>query len=156
MKKILFALLLLSSQVFAQSAETVSKTLQSEWSEFRSYVETLEADGDVGSYMDYKEFGDMTLLWKISDEANGHEVIRFFMDRPGVKSFVVSYYRTPHIIQGKTILRRFVGTEPTGWINHTIDFVTGDYIGQQGSFPYSLREEELNMMKEWGITLLGK
>lgn len=156
MKKLLFALVLLSTQAFGQNAETISKTLQSEWSEFRSHVETLEADGDIGGYMEYKEFGEMTLLWRISDEPSDNEVIRFYMDRPGIKSFAVTYHKSHQIVEGKTVLRRFVGTEPTGWINHTIDFVTGDYLGQQGYFPYGLKDEELDMMKEWNITLLGK
>lgn len=156
MKKFLFALLFLSTQVFAQNAEMISKTLQSEWSEFRSYVETIQADGDIGGYMDYKEFGELTLLWRISDDPKDDEVIRFYMDRPGINSFAVTYHRTHGIIDGENVLRRFVGTEPSGWINHTIDFETGEYFGQQGFFPYALRDQELEMMKDWGITLLGK
>lgn len=156
MKKLLFVFVLLSTQAFGQSAETISETLRSEWSEFRGQVETLEADGEIGGYMEYKEFGDMTLLWRISDDPNDNEVIRFYMDRPGVQSFAVTYHRSHHIVDGKTVLRRFVGTEPTGWINHTIDFATGEYLGQQGHFPYGLKDEELDMMEEWNITLLGK
>jgi hypothetical protein len=153
MKKLLFALVLLSSQAFAQNVEAISKSLRIEWSEFRMMVETLEADGDIGGYMEFKEFGEMTLLWRTSDNPSDNEVIRFYMDRPGIKSFAVTYHRSHHIVDGKTVIRRFVGTEPAGWINHTIDFVTGEYLGHQGYFPYDLKESELNMMRDWGITL---
>lgn len=156
MKKFLFALILLSSQAFGQSAEAISEAVRSEWSEFRDYVETLEADGDIGGYMEYKEFGDMKLLWRISEDPSDNEVIRFYMPRPGVKSFAVTYHRSHQIVQGKTVLRRFIGTEPTGWVNHTIDYATGEYLGQQGFFPHGLRQKELDMMEDWGINTHGE
>lgn len=122
-----------------------------EWSTFRSLVDTLEADGDIGGYMDYKEYGEMTLLWRVSDDASDNEVIRFFRERPGHQSFAVTYHRSHHIVSGHLVLRRFIGAEPTGWINHTIDFETGEFFGTQGYNPLLTREER-KLLKDWGIT----
>lgn len=122
-----------------------------EWSNFRTLVDTLEADGDVGGYMDFKKYGEMTLLWRTSDNTNDNEVIRFFRTRPGHQSFAVTYHKSHIIVPGKVVLRRFIGPEPTGWINHTIDFETGEYLGRQGFTP-SLTKAEKKLLKDWDIT----
>lgn len=147
---LVLAALLLSHSVFANN---ISETLMKEWNTFRALVETLEADGDVGGYMDYKEYGETTLLWRISDDAQDNEVIRFFRTRPGQQSFAVTYHKSHHIVPGTVVLRRFIGPEPSGWINHTIDFVTGDYFGQQGYTPLLTREEK-ELLEDWDITEL--
>lgn len=158
MKKLLFVFLFLSisSTAFGQSASEVVSTLQAEWSRFRTLVDTLTPDGEIGGYMQYVEYEDVTLLWRVSDDASDNEVIRFFIDREGHQSFAVTYHRSHHIIPGQTVIRRFLGGEPTGWINHTIDYNTGEYLGRQGSFPYNLRANEMKMLENWEIKLLGK
>lgn len=148
MKKTFIALLLLISTITSVFANP--GTLMNEWKKFRAQVDTIQPQGDIGGYMLYREYGDMTLLWRTSSEAGENEVIRFFMERPDGQVFAVTYHKSDIIMPGRVVLRRFVGTEPTGWINHTIDFETGEYIGSQGQEP-QLTKAEKKMMKEWGI-----
>lgn len=151
MKKIILAFLVLSTilgQAFAN--DTISQTLMKEWTTFRAKVDTIEPRGDIGGYMLYRDYQDMTLLWRTSNDTADNEVIRFFMERSNGENFVVTYHKSDVIVPGKIVLRRFVGTEPTGWINHTIDFNTGEYLGSQGQAP-AIMTAEKKMMKEWGI-----
>ncbi len=153
MKKIAFAFLVLFSllgQVFAN--DTISSTLMKEWKTFREKVDTIQPDGDVGGYMLYRDYQDMTLLWRTSSEAGANEVIRFFMYRADGSVFTVTYHKSNIIAPGRVVLRRFVGTEPTGWINHTVDFETGKYLGSQGESP-KITTSEKKVMKEWGIQI---
>lgn len=149
MRKLFFILLLLSSQLMAQTSDP-SQTIHSEWQEFRQLVTTVKADGDIGGYMLYKDYPGIKLLWRTNDQQNENEVIRFFRLRASGKVFSVTYHKSHTIIPGRTVLRRFIGTEPTGWINHTIDFYSGEYLGQQGSTP-NLTQEEEYLLEEWGI-----
>lgn len=154
MKKIILIFSLLVGQAFASHKdEGISQTLMKEWNKFRAQVEKIEPQGDIGGYMLYRDYQDMTLLWKTSDNKNENEVIRFFMLRPTGEVFAITYHKSDIIHPGKTVLRRFVGTEPTGWINHTIDFNTGDYLGPQGQEP-ELTAAEKKLMKDWGISKL--
>lgn len=150
MKKFILAfILLIAGQVFAN--DTISQTLIKEWTHFHGLVDKIQPQGDIGGYMLYRDYQDMTLLWRTSSDANENEVIRFFMLRPNGEVFAVTYHKSDIINPGRVVLRRFVGTEPTGWINHTIDFATGEYLGSQGNDPKLLAAEK-KMMEEWGIT----
>lgn len=151
MKKIILVFIILIGQAFAN--ENISQTLMKEWSQFRNMVDKVEAEGDVGGYMLYRDYQDMTLLWRTSSNSNENEVIRFFMLRTDGMVFAVTYHKSNIIMPGTTVLRRFVGTEPTGWINHTVDFSTGEYLGSQGQEP-TITATEKKMMKEWGISKL--
>lgn len=151
MKKSIFAFLFavtMAGQIFAN--DTISKTIQKEWTIFRAQVDLIEPEGDIGGYMLYRDYADMTLLWRTSTDANDNEVIRFFMRRANGEIFAVTYHKSDVIVPGTVVLRRFVGTEPTGWINHTIDLTTGEYLGSQGQKP-TLTSAEKKMMKQWGI-----
>lgn len=150
MKKLIlvFVFVFTSCQIFA--SEKISQTLMNEWTHFRTMVDTIKPEGDIGGYMLYRDYADMTLLWRTSSETGENEVIRFFMQRSNGLVFAVTYHKSDIINPGRTVLRRFVGNEPTGWINHTIDFVTGEYLGTQGQEP-TLSVAEKKMMKEWNI-----
>jgi hypothetical protein len=148
MKKTILIFVLLIGHAFA--SDDISKTLIKEWTHFKALVEKVEPQGDIGGYMLYRDYQDMTLLWKTSSDSKENEVIRFFMLRPNGEVFAVTYHKSDIINPGRIVLRRFVGTEPTGWINHTIDFTTGQYIGTQGKHP-DLLPSEKKMMKEWKI-----
>lgn len=153
MKRMIFAFfVLLTVMGSAFAGESVAARIMGEWTKFRAQVDTIEPQGDIGGYMLYRDYTDMTLLWRTSTEPGENEVIRFFMQRPDGQVFAVTYHKSDIIMPGRVVLRRFVGTEPTGWINHTIDFESGDYIGTQGHMPELLKAEK-KMMKEWGITL---
>lgn len=149
MKKIILVLTLLVGQVFAN--DTIPQALMKEWTRFHNMVNEIEPHGDIGGYMLYRDYQDMTLLWRTSSDSKENEVIRFFMQRSNGEIFAVTYHKSDIIKPGRTVLRRFVGTEPTGWINHTIDFVSGEYLGAQGQQP-AITSAEKKMMKEWGIS----
>ncbi len=150
MKKIILVFIfLIAGQVFAN--DNVSQTLMKEWTHFRAMVDKVEPQGDIGGYMLYRDYQDMTLLWRTSSDTKENEVIRFFMLRPDGEVFAVTYHKSDIINPGRVVLRRFVGTEPTGWINHTIDYTTGEYLGSQGKEP-EITPAEKKMMKEWGIS----
>lgn len=149
MKKLIFVLMFLTSQAFASSE--IAFTILKEWKYFRAEVSTLEPQGDIGGYMLYREYGEMTLLWRTSESMDDNEVIRFFMYRNDGTVFAVTYHRSDIIVPGRMVIRRFIGTEPTGWINHTVDYQTGDYLGSQGTGT-ELTKKEVALLKEWHIT----
>ncbi len=135
------------------SAADVTQVLQEEWSRFRAHVQTLTPDGDIGG-TPFKDYEGMTLLWDVSEDARDNEVIRFYMERSDSPDwFSVTYHKSHVIVPGKVVLRRFVGPEPTGWVNHTIDYHTGEYLGSQGRSP-NIRRNERTMMRDWGMTQL--
>lgn len=151
MKKFACVFLVLIS-LFSQSLanENISKTIMSEWKNFRTKVDTIEPQGDIGGYMLYREYGKVTLLWRTSSDSADNEVIRFFLPNPNGLDFAVTYHKSDVIVPGKVVLRRFIGTEPTGWINHTVELGTGKYLGKQGvSSPLSTEQQQL--LKEWRI-----
>lgn len=150
MKTFFFITLLLLNQ--ASASETISKTLMKEWTQFKSLVNELKPDGTIDGYTMYREYGEMTLLWETSEVFKDSERIRFFMLRNDGTPFAITYHKNDYIDPGRVVLRRFIGPEPTGWINHTIDFGTGEYLGSQGNEP-ELTKEEMKMIKKWGITL---
>ncbi len=152
MKKMLLICLFLIGNAFAQPDRQIAETLREEWQEYRLLVDSLSADGDVGGYMLFKNYGEMILLWRTSQGSQDNEVIRFYMMRSLGTSFAVTYHKSNLIVPGKVVLRRFIGPEPTGWINHTIDYDSGEYLGSQGTQP-SLTSREKKMMNEWGITV---
>ena len=151
MKKMFLVFVLLMSSAFADDAK-ISQTLMEEWNRFRTLVDTLKADGDIAEYMLYKKYGDMDLLWRTSDDENDNQTIRFFMKKRNGDVFAVTYHLSVNVIvDGRRVIRRFIGPEPSGWINHTIDYDTKEYYGQQGWKPF-LSAKEKKLLKDWGIT----
>lgn len=151
MKKIFLIIMIFAGHAFAANTNNlISTTLLQEWKQLRKLVSSLEPQGQVGEYMYYRNYDNMTLLWRISTDSTENEMIRFFMKRPDGEIFAVTYHKSDLIKPGTIVLRRFVGTEPTGWINHTINLNSGAYLGVQGTQP-SLTPEENKIMKEWNI-----
>lgn len=151
MKKAMMILTLVLSFVGqAQASSSYSQTILAEWARFRSMVANLDAEGEVGGYMKFVRYDNMTLLWRTSADKTENEVIRFFQKRPSGDVFAVTYHKSKDIVPGATVIRRFVGTEPSGWINHTVDYFTGDYLGSQGGKPY-LMPAERQLMSDWKI-----
>lgn len=150
MKKFILMFTLLIGHAFAN--DTISETLMKEWTHFHAMVDTIKPQGDLGGYMLYRDYQDMTLLWRTSTNSSDNEVVRFFMQRSSGVVFAVTYHKSNIINPGRTVLRRFIGTEPTGWTNHTIDLKTGEYLGSQG-LGQEITSAEEKMMREWGITI---
>jgi len=149
MKKIVFIVLLLSIKSFAISIP--ANTLIKEWTYLRSIVRNQAPQGNIGGYYNYYNLNNSVLLWKISDDSTQNEVIRFFTKRSDGTIFAITYYKSDTIIPDKTVLRRFIGTEPTGWINHTVDLKTGKYLGSQGGITPRTKSEKM-LMKSFLIT----
>lgn len=150
-KSLILMACLFSFQSFAFADKDVSYILTEEWTRLRAHVENLEPEGDIGGYMNFKTYGKVTLLWRLSEDGTDNEVIRFYKNRKGDGHFAITYHKSDDIIDGKTVIRRFIGPEPGGWINHTIDYHTGEYLQRQGYFP-ELFGDEYKLMKEWNIT----
>lgn len=148
MKKLVF-LLLVPFFAFAEISE-ISKTILNEYEDFREMVSNLKEDRLVGDYYKAKQYPDVLLMWNLREDIKDHEVIRFFKKRNDGTAFAVTYHRSSYIVDGRIVLRRFVGTEPTGWINHTIDYETGEYLGSQGFDPYLL-DSEKKFLIDWNI-----
>lgn len=144
-------------QTQAQSWDEKAQILQKEFSELRAIVATLTPDYVVGGLYNAKEYDDVTLLWKIDTEGDGtgeNEVIRFYGERnPPLKDFGVTYYKSYVIVPGQVVLRRFYGPDSTGWRNDTIDYVSSEYIGSQGSRAPFLSETDVAIMKNWNLTI---
>ncbi len=138
------------------TAEGVPYILTEEFNRLRSFVAQLKPDGDVGGYYWKKDYGDHLLLWKLEESEDArayHEVIRLYASRgEDQKPFAVTYHKTTGIIDGLMVLRRFIGPEPTGWRNDTIDYQTGEYLGSQGFRRLWLQDEDLRILKRWNIT----
>lgn len=154
-KILLFVSFFLAPYAFSEtvpSAEEISQILQKEWSQLRQVVENLEPDGKVGGYYEEKVYEGYSLMWKISDDPADNEVIRFYADRPDSnKAFTVTYHKSHAIVPGRVVIRRFLGTEPYGWKNHTIDYHTGEYLGTQGAWRPDVNEKEESILEQWGI-----
>lgn len=149
--KYIFAILMLFSG--ALNAEpSHSEILLQEWSSLRKMVGELVPDGEIGGYYSTKSFDGVTLMWRTRGE-KGDEVIRLFFDKKleDGRYFHVTYYKNDYIVEGRTVLRRFLGLEPSGWGNHTIDFETGDYLGSQGNTKPTINEEQQKILDEWNI-----
>ncbi|EQC51477.1 hypothetical protein [Bacteriovorax sp. DB6_IX] len=147
MKKLIL-LLLIPFISFANA--DLAKTIMNEYQDFREMVSNLKEDRLVGDYYKAKQYPDVLLLWNLRDDINDHEVIRFFRYREDGTPFAVTYHRSSYIVDGRIVLRRFVGPEPSGWENHTIDYLTGEYLGRQGFDPY-LSKDEKQFLIDWNI-----
>lgn len=155
MRLLLFLSIFLAPHAFSEaslSGEEISQILQMEWKQLRETVGSLKPDGKVGGFYDEKVYDGYSLMWKISDQAEDNEVIRFYAERPDSdKAFAVTYYKSYAIAPGRLVIRRFVGAEPHGWKNHTVDLNTGEYLGTQGAWKPDITESEKLILKEWGI-----
>lgn len=152
MKNIISSLLLtvfLSLSVsYAQvDLDPKAQILLKEYAQLKAKVLTLTPDGDVGGYFKFKNYGDVKLMWRFSR----NEVIRLFY-RKSDSIFAVTYYVSQDIVDERIVLRRFYGQEPLLWRNDTIDYNTGEYLGMQGMEEPELSKEDLEIMKQWGLT----
>ncbi|EQC43731.1 hypothetical protein [Bacteriovorax sp. Seq25_V] len=149
MKKLIMLLALLPFLTFGYS-DPDAKTLMEEYQRFRTLVSTMKPDHLVGGWYKAKEYDGMTLMWNLGDEITDREVIRFFRKKYDGSIFAVTYHRSDYIVDGRIVLRRFVGPEPTGWVNHTIDYETGEELGSQGWWP-TLDKSDEAFLNEWKI-----
>lgn len=154
MRKLAVIILFLSQTVFAENL--VGKSILAEYQKLRSYVETLEHDSVLAGYK-VKDFGNYSLLWKLDSDLRYGDKIRFFRPgRNGEDSFSVSYWTGTSFVKGVATLRRSLGLERTGWRNHTIGLEDAHYYGSQGYASAKATEEDLQILREWGINLFNE
>lgn len=135
-------------------ASQEAETLLAEFDQLREHVLSQEADGVVGGYMNYIQKDGYKILFKPEFDTD-HDVIRIFMNREfPEKDFAITYILSDHLYDGRRVLRRFIGPEPTGWRNHSVDVVTLEYLGSQGNSALQLKEEEAEILRTLGISLL--
>lgn len=137
----------------AHASGEIAARVHAEYSRLRALVSTLEPEFEVGGYLKGKSYGDHELLWHISEDPADSEVIRIFRDKAGHESFDVTFHRNQAIVPGRTVIRRFVGPNPTGWRNDTIDAETREYLGSQGTRRPRLDPREEEILRKWDIEL---
>ena len=145
----------------AHASERIAGRLHSEYARLRALVEKLEPEFEVGGYLKGRRYGDHELLWRLAEEpgcSSAHlrcdaEVIRIFRDKAGHESFDVTFHRNQAIVPGRTVIRRFVGPNPTGWRNDTIDADSREYLGSQGARRPRLDRREEEILRQWDIEL---
>lgn len=137
----------------AHASERIAWRLHSEYARLRALVEKLEPEFEVGGYLKGRRYGDHELLWRLAVDEGDSEVIRIFRDKAGHESFDVTFHRNQAIVPGRTVIRRFVGPNPTGWRNDTIDAETREYLGSQGARRPRLDEREEEILRQWDIEL---
>lgn len=139
--------------VTAHATEPRAHRLNQEFMRLRALVQTLEPEFEVGGYLKGRSYGDHELLWHIEEQPNESEVIRIYRDKPGPESFDVTFHRNQAIVPGRTVIRRFVGPNPTGWCNDTIDAETLEYLGNQGTRRPRMDQAEEAILRKWDIEL---
>ncbi|MCB0422391.1 MAG: hypothetical protein KDD61_15435 [Bdellovibrionales bacterium] len=158
MKTLLILMLALSfsASAWGMSDSQKSQVLLYEYYQLRQFVQTLKPDYEVGGYYQAKDYGDYLLMWRLIEDPQGHESIRIYRERKDSSrtNFAITYHRSSEIVPGSIVVRRFVGPEPYGWRNDTVNLQTGEYIGAQGMTYPDLKKAEKNILKTWGIQLL--
>lgn len=152
MKSFILSVLLLGA-CCAQAVDP-AKTLQDEFTRLHEMVQNLKPEFEVGGYLKGKRYGDVELLWNTNFEEDGTDVIRIYHEhKDGTPDFSISFHRSHYIVDGYTVIRRFVGPMQYGWRNDTVDILTGRYLGTQGVMTPEASSRDLQILKEWQITL---
>lgn len=157
MKQLLltFVIFLLSFQSYSFDQTEKSDIILKEYIQLRSKVSQLNPDYKIGDFSNVKRYNNHILLWSLEDDLKYHEVIRIYRDKGKYKGFAIAYHRSASIIDGRVVIRRFIGQEPFGWRNDTIDLDSAEYLGYQGLRKPVLDSIDQEITKEWGITLFS-
>lgn len=148
---ILFLGLCFSVQGFASSDKAL--TISTEYTTLKSWIQQITPDGIIGGLYPYIQMDGYKVLFSKEFDTD-HEIIRVFLaGHDGEKDFSITYIKSQHFQKDKTILRRFIGPEPTGWRMDEMNFETQKYIGRQGALKPSLSSQALAIINELGISL---
>jgi hypothetical protein len=136
--------------------ELIAYGILSEYQRLMRMVSNLQSDGTIDGTTVYKQFGDTVLIWN-TRETNPHasyNTIRIQRDRPDGTTLDISYHGdATHIVEGRRVLRRFVGTFQRDFRNDTIDLETQEYLGAQGVRVPRLDARDREILREWSIVL---
>jgi hypothetical protein len=150
--RIILSFSIIFISLFSQ-AQSKSEILLEEFDRIQNFIEQQEADGVVGGLYPFIQ-QEGYILMSSQEFGTKHDLIRFFMNREGLqKDFAVTYIRSHYLLEGREVLKRFVGYEPTGWRNDTIDVKTGEDLGFQGVESLLLDEEAQSLLQAWDIQL---
>lgn len=133
-----------------------SKVLLGEYNRLHKMVQELEPEFEVGGVLKGVKINGVELLWDLASGPSDYDIIRIFVDHPTDpdKFFSVDYYRGTHLIDDHNVVRRFIEPSSSMWVNHTVDFETGEYFGSQGTSFLFLEDFEKKVLKDWGIQVL--
>lgn len=152
--KVLLVLASLLSPFTALASSEIAARIRTEYKQLRALVASWEPEYVVGGYMNGKDFGDHEILWRLGEEEGDAEVIRIYRDKgEGKESFSVTFHFGDHMIDGHTIIRRFIGPSFRGWRNDSVDAVTGEYLGSQGIDRPALDRRDREILRKWKIKL---
>ncbi len=134
------------------TAQSPANILIDEFQRVQNWIGTQIPDGEVGGLYDFIQRDGYKILYSKQFDGD-HDTIRFFLNRKAPEQdFAITYHLSRHITHGRTVLRRFIGPEPTGWRNDTVDFHTKEYLGAQGAQHLRFRKDEQKILQEWGFT----
>ena len=136
--------------------ETASRKLIDEYQQLRTVVSQIQPDNqDEGPYLKQKDYGNYVLLWSLADTNSNistNERIRIYIPSQGDhQDFAVTYVKSTMIAPGQVVLRKFIGPEPSGWRNDTVDYATGEYLGRQGSSWITIPEHVKSILTQYDI-----
>lgn len=119
-----------------------------EYARLLEWVATLTPDRKVGDLLNEKDLGDgLSMLWKTDGD---HKTLRFFQERGRHDYFDVTYHHTPHIVDGRTVVRRFIGY-PRAWRADTFDANTREYLGRQGADSLLLQPQDRETLERYRL-----
>ena len=148
-----FSVIIFNFSLFANEEIKIVETINAEFQALKGLVKDLKADYKIG-FLNAKDYPNkVTLLWKISDEEEEHELIRIYQERDNKEDFEVVFHKNTYIGEGKMVLRRFVGGTRTNWRNDSILVSSQEYLGSQGVIKITTDHESLVLLKDWSITL---
>jgi hypothetical protein len=92
-------------------------------------------------------------MWQLAREEGDSERIRLFREREDDDQtwFAITYHHSKYILEGTDVIRRFVGPEPSGWRNDTVDAKTGEFLQTQGAQRPLLTHREAEILADWNI-----
>ena len=158
-KHLALASFLFSISVMTQlNANPASWKLVEEFERLRTEVSRLQPDNSGNSYYREKDYGDHIIMWKLENQTtkrpeHQYEEIRLYIKSTGTHPpFDVTYHKTTAIVRGILVLRKFIGPEPHGWRNDTVNYMTGEYLGFQGASHINLPNHVKNILTQWSIT----
>jgi hypothetical protein len=133
--------------------------LIAEFTKLYNFVSTAKEDGRIDDFMKYKNMNGYEILWDLMTDGSEFDSIAIYRQgsenpsHPSEREFAVAYYRSTQIIEGRNVIRRFVGPTVADWRNDTIDFETGEYLGSQGRPDPLVTKGDQAILDEWGIRI---
>ena len=141
-------------------------SLHMEWQGLKGRIQQLiEAEKDGGRKIKLiagnlwqVDQGDHLVLWSTRPfEESHHEVLRIYVPGSrGEREFEVVYYLSRYLegaSADRPVLRRFLGPAVRGWVAHTVDWLTGEWLNRQGPSFLRLTSFEEQLIERYSISI---